>query len=100
MILGYNTPPIDVTPVFSYLTKEDDQTALGLITNVLGAAASTVTQMFGKFSGAVESAVGTKYSAKVVTKKKAEHDTLWDKNNASKPNSNSTDLVRPFTVED
>ena len=100
MILGYNPPPIDVTPVFNYLTGDNDKSALDVISGALGTVANTVSNMFGTLTGAVESAVGTKYSAKVVTKKKAVNDAVWDKTNDTKPSTGSADMVRPFTIEE
>jgi hypothetical protein len=117
MILGFTVPPIDVTPVFDYLTHEKDVTLSDMIANAAKDFAAGASKMFNAFSDMAGSLVGSKASSLEISKNQKKSKELWaqagDKTPEKSPAGGkrsaqvtpmgspeaSSDEVRPFELD-
>lgn len=95
MILGFNSPPVDVKPVFAYLDPPVEETTLGAAAAALNSALSAGAKLLGAVADGAMSLFGSKSSSAGIQKKKdAMDDAFVSVKSAAL--QKTTDDVRPF----
>lgn len=77
MILGFTTAPIDVMPVFDYLTGEKEVTVSDVLANAAKGLAAGATKVFNVFSDIAGSMVGSKASSLAINRNEKKSKELW-----------------------
>lgn len=78
MILGFSKPPIDVTPVFAYLTDDKEATFSDLIASAAQGLAAGASKVFNMFSDIAGSMIGSKDSSLAISKNAKKSKELWN----------------------
>jgi ankyrin repeat protein len=90
IILGYNKPPIDVTPVFSYLTGEEEVTVLNTFNKALSSVLNAGTAALEAISDGIGSFFGAKNSSAVIENKEKDVNVKWGNVSAKSADKSSS----------